>query len=174
MEVHGTIRANHSWMNADARARVHDMRRIPPIEQNGNTIRIGHFDDRGREHDISISYEVIVPEQTKLHSESGSGDETTAESRGRWKRDERIRRMKSLEYRWRSSCTNGFGQRGTGFDQGRCARDFGRRNDSRARNCGGIERVERERRSKARTDGGWRHGDFDRVGRRGNKGEKER
>jgi hypothetical protein len=76
VEIHATIRADHSWLNGDASARIHDIETNPPIEQNGNTIRIGHFDDRGRERGISISYEVIVPEQTKLHSESGSGDET--------------------------------------------------------------------------------------------------
>jgi DUF4097 and DUF4098 domain-containing protein YvlB len=75
VEIHATIRADHSWMNGDASARIHDIETNPPIEQNGNTIRIGHFDDRGRERGISISYEVSVPEQTTLHSESGSGDE---------------------------------------------------------------------------------------------------
>lgn len=78
VEIHATIRADHSWLNGDASARIHDIETNPPIDQNGNTIRIGHFDDRGREHGISISYEVIVPEQTKLHSESGSGDGTIA------------------------------------------------------------------------------------------------
>jgi hypothetical protein len=76
VEIHGTIRANHSWMGGDASARIHDIETNPPIEQSGNTIRIGHFDDRDRERNVSISYEVIVPAQTKLHSESGSGDET--------------------------------------------------------------------------------------------------
>ena len=76
LEIHATIRVDHAWLNGDASARIHDIEANPPIEQNGNTIRIGHFDDRGREHGISISYDVSVPEQTKLHSESGSGDET--------------------------------------------------------------------------------------------------
>jgi Putative adhesin len=76
VEVHGVIHANHSWMGGDVAARIHDIETNPPIQQNGNTIRIGHFDDREREHNISISYEVIVPAQTKLHSESGSGDES--------------------------------------------------------------------------------------------------
>jgi DUF4097 and DUF4098 domain-containing protein YvlB len=76
VEVHGTIRADHSWLNGDASARFHDIEANPPIEQNGSTIRIGHFDNRDRERGISISYEVLVPAQTKLRSESGSGDET--------------------------------------------------------------------------------------------------
>src|ERR1700739_1944479 len=76
MEIHATINANHSLLNSDASARINDIEANPPIEQNGSTIRIGHFDDRARERGISINYEVIVPAQTKLHSESGSGDET--------------------------------------------------------------------------------------------------
>lgn len=76
VEVHGVIHANHSWASGDASARIHDIETNPPIEQSGNTIRIGHFDDHERERNISISYEVIVPAQTKLHSESGSGDES--------------------------------------------------------------------------------------------------
>jgi DUF4097 and DUF4098 domain-containing protein YvlB len=76
VQIHATIRADHSWLNGDASARIHDIETNPPIEQNGNTIRLGHFDDRGREWGISISYEVTVPEQTNLHSESGSGDES--------------------------------------------------------------------------------------------------
>src|SRR5271170_962521 len=66
VEVHGTIRADHSWLNGDASARIHEIETNPPIEQNGSTIRIGHFDDRERERGISISYEVIVPSETKL------------------------------------------------------------------------------------------------------------
>ena len=113
VEVHATMRADHSWLNGDASARIHDIETNPPIEQNGNTIRIGHFDDRGREHGISISYEVIVPEQTKLHSESGSGDGDYRRNRWARGRDERIRRFESSEHRRRSARANGFGRRGT-------------------------------------------------------------
>jgi DUF4097 and DUF4098 domain-containing protein YvlB len=74
VEIHGVVRASHSWMSSDASARIHDIETNPPIEQSGNTIRIGHIDDREREHNVSIGYEVTVPAQTKLHSESGSGD----------------------------------------------------------------------------------------------------
>ena len=75
VEVHGTIRTDHSWLNGDATARIHDIETNPPIEQNGNTIRIGHIEDHERMRNISISYEVIVPAETTLHSASGSGDE---------------------------------------------------------------------------------------------------
>jgi DUF4097 and DUF4098 domain-containing protein YvlB len=76
VEIHAKIHAS-SWHNdGDVEARIKSIEDNPPIEQTGNTIRIGHESDRGREHNISITYELIVPAQTKLHSQSGSGDES--------------------------------------------------------------------------------------------------
>jgi hypothetical protein len=73
VEVHAAIRA--SWhAGGDVEARIKDIESNPPIEQNGNSIRIGHELDRDRERNISISYDVTVPAQTKLHASSGSGD----------------------------------------------------------------------------------------------------
>jgi DUF4097 and DUF4098 domain-containing protein YvlB len=73
IEIHGKIHAG--WhVTGDVEQRVHDLEANPPIEQNGNTIRIGHIEDHERTRNISISYEVIVPAETKLHSSSGSGN----------------------------------------------------------------------------------------------------
>jgi DUF4097 and DUF4098 domain-containing protein YvlB len=73
VEIHGKIHAG--WHVAgDVEQRVHDLETNPPIEQNGNTIRVGHIEDHERMRNISISYEVIVPAETKLHSSSGSGN----------------------------------------------------------------------------------------------------
>jgi hypothetical protein len=73
VEIHARIRAG--WhAEGDAEQRVHDIEQNPPIEQNGNTIRIGHVDDRERMRNISISYEITTPTETKLHASSGSGD----------------------------------------------------------------------------------------------------
>jgi DUF4097 and DUF4098 domain-containing protein YvlB len=73
VEIHGKIHAG--WhMSGDVEQRVHDLEANPPIEQNGNTIRVGHIEDHDRTRNISISYEVIVPAETKLHSSSGSGN----------------------------------------------------------------------------------------------------
>ena len=74
VEVHARIRANGWHLEGDVEQRVHDIEQNPPIEQNGNTIRIGHSDDRDRFRNISISYEITTPAETKLHSSSGSGD----------------------------------------------------------------------------------------------------
>jgi len=75
VEIHAKIHASGWNMGGDVEQRIHDIETNPPIEQNGNTIQIGHVEDRERLRNISISYEVIVPAQTKLHSASGSGDE---------------------------------------------------------------------------------------------------
>jgi Putative adhesin len=75
VEIHGRIRASGGHTEGDVERRIHDLETNPPIDQNGNTIRIGHIDDRERVRNISISYEVIVPAETRLHSSSGSGNE---------------------------------------------------------------------------------------------------
>jgi len=78
VEIHGRIHANHGWFGAEAEQRVHEIEANPPIEQNGNTIRVGHIENHDWKNNISISYELVVPVQTKLRSESGSGDQVIA------------------------------------------------------------------------------------------------
>jgi DUF4097 and DUF4098 domain-containing protein YvlB len=75
VEIHGRIHANHGWSSAGSEQRIHEIEANPPIEQNGNTIRVGHIENHDWKNNISISYEVIVPAQTKLRSESGSGEQ---------------------------------------------------------------------------------------------------
>jgi len=78
LEIHATIRANSGWHlgGADAESRIHALESNPPIEQDGNHIRIGHIEDRELTRDISISYELVVPGDTHLRSGSGSGSQT--------------------------------------------------------------------------------------------------
>ena len=73
VRVLGHIRSN-DWMD-DAEQRVRKLESNPPIQQSGNDIRIGHIDDPELRHDISISYEVVVPRNTELRSTSGSGSQ---------------------------------------------------------------------------------------------------
>lgn len=74
VEIHASIRAS-GWAGSGTERRVHYLETHPPIEQNGNTIRIGHIQDRDLTRNISISYDLTVPEETKLRSTSGSGNE---------------------------------------------------------------------------------------------------
>jgi hypothetical protein len=82
VEIHGTIRASIGWHMGDVEGRIHTLESNPPIEQNGNTIRVGHIEDHDLTQNISISYEVIVPAETKLRSASGSGEQRVEGIRG--------------------------------------------------------------------------------------------
>jgi Putative adhesin len=75
VEIRGTIRA-HAWSSGDAEARVHQIESNPPIEQDGNTIRVGRMEDHDLLRNISVSYEIVVPQQTRVHSQTGSGSQT--------------------------------------------------------------------------------------------------
>jgi len=82
VEIHGKIHAHGGWRSSSVEERVHALETNPPIEQNGNTIRIGHIEDRELTRDISISYELIVPAETKLRSATGSGEQSVEGIRG--------------------------------------------------------------------------------------------
>ena len=62
--------------SADATARVRRIEATPPIEQNGNTIRIGQVADSDLYRNVAIGYDVTVPEATRVHSVAGSGGQT--------------------------------------------------------------------------------------------------
>ena len=72
--VHATIRASeHFFGSASIRERIHAIETHPPIQQNGNSIRIGHLDDPELRRGISIEYDLTVPAETRLRSNTGSG-----------------------------------------------------------------------------------------------------
>ena len=48
----------------------------PPIDQSGNTIRVGYISDDALASNVTISYEVTVPADTRLRASSRSGDQT--------------------------------------------------------------------------------------------------
>ena len=74
VQIHGTIHASGWHISGDVEQRIHDLETNPPIEQNGNSIRIGHVEDNERMRNISISYEIVVPADTRLRASSGSGN----------------------------------------------------------------------------------------------------
>jgi len=55
----------------------------PPIAQSGNTVRIGESSDHDLFNNISIDYDISVPESAALNVHSGSGD-VEIEHVGRW------------------------------------------------------------------------------------------
>src|SRR5436190_12295144 len=59
VEVHGRIRVgNNLFRSSDTQDVVRRLESNPPIEQNGQTIRIGRITDRDLQN-VSISYEIV-------------------------------------------------------------------------------------------------------------------
>lgn len=72
VRVTGHIRTNN-WLFGSPGDAVQRLEQNPPIQQSGNDIRIGHIDDPELRRNVSISYVVVTPANTKLHSSTGSG-----------------------------------------------------------------------------------------------------
>ena len=68
IHIHGTVRSNHP----EGEQQVQAVAANPPIEQNGNVIRIGGHNENV--HNISISYEIEAPADTALAAATGSGN----------------------------------------------------------------------------------------------------
>jgi hypothetical protein len=76
VEIHGRIYAGENWRRSDAGDAIRRIESNPPIEQSGQTIRIGRLSGRDGERNISISYEIAVPAQSNVRSHTGSGSQT--------------------------------------------------------------------------------------------------
>lgn len=81
VQVTGHIRATELF-GRNAQERIKRLEANPPIQQNGNDISIGRIDDPELRHNISISYEVVVPAETELRVETGSGNQRVEGIRG--------------------------------------------------------------------------------------------
>jgi hypothetical protein len=74
VRVAARIKADMSWLaGSDVEKRIRQIAQNPPIEQQGNVIRIGRFPDSDLARNISISYVVTVPSATELSASTGSG-----------------------------------------------------------------------------------------------------
>lgn len=79
VHVYATIRARDSWFGLSASEKIKRIQANPPIEQQGNTIHIGKIDDRELQQNVSIDYDLTVPAQTKVNSQTGSGDQNISD-----------------------------------------------------------------------------------------------
>src|SRR6266704_2400207 len=83
IQIHGTLRVqNHRNTREGAEAKVRALASNPPIEQSGSVIRIGRIEDRELRENVSISYEIVAPEETRLRARTGSGSQTVEGIRG--------------------------------------------------------------------------------------------
>jgi DUF4097 and DUF4098 domain-containing protein YvlB len=73
VRVVGRIKArDDSEQGAEEKARY--IAANPPIEQTGGIIRIGRIDKAEYRRNVSISYEIEAPAETRLEAKSGSGN----------------------------------------------------------------------------------------------------
>jgi DUF4097 and DUF4098 domain-containing protein YvlB len=82
VRVTGRIRASEWFGGNNVEEKIKRLEANPPIQQSGNDIRIGHIDDPELRHNISISYEVVVPSETDLRMQTGSGEQRVEGIRG--------------------------------------------------------------------------------------------
>jgi len=74
VQITGRVKVTN-WFGMDSEERVKDITNNPPIQQSGNDIRIGHGADSELFHNVSISYDLVVPPDARLHSHTGSGNQ---------------------------------------------------------------------------------------------------
>jgi DUF4097 and DUF4098 domain-containing protein YvlB len=80
VEVHGEIRVGNWKTLVGARAGaeevVEKIKASPPIELEGNHLRIGQLDEAFWKQNASISYTIVAPAATQLRARTGSGSQT--------------------------------------------------------------------------------------------------
>ncbi|MFZ0798152.1 MAG: DUF4097 family beta strand repeat-containing protein [Terriglobales bacterium] len=78
VSIHAKIHSGNSWLGGDHKAEVQELQNNPPIRQNGNSIRIDYVNI----NNISIDYEITVPENTAIRAHTGSGNQTVEGLKG--------------------------------------------------------------------------------------------
>jgi DUF4097 and DUF4098 domain-containing protein YvlB len=79
VHVHGDVRA--SGMGFDSpQKRLEAAVSNPPVEQKGDTIRVGK--DFGKIHNVSIAYTIEVPHDSEISTQVASGSQTITDVRG--------------------------------------------------------------------------------------------
>jgi DUF4097 and DUF4098 domain-containing protein YvlB len=78
IEIHAKLHSIDDPDDEQVEARIHAIELSPPISSDpkGHNVRVGHFADPDAVRNISISYEIVVPADTQLHSETGTGDQS--------------------------------------------------------------------------------------------------
>jgi DUF4097 and DUF4098 domain-containing protein YvlB len=79
VHIHGDVRA--SGMGFDSpQKRLDTVVGNPPVEQKGDTIRVGK--DLGKIHNVSIAYTIEVPHDSEISTQVASGSQTITNVRG--------------------------------------------------------------------------------------------
>jgi hypothetical protein len=77
--ITGTIRVNRRsfWRKTvDAEEVFREIRENPPLSLTRSRLKVGYFSDRSLGKQVSISYDIVVPADTEVVADSGSGSIT--------------------------------------------------------------------------------------------------
>jgi DUF4097 and DUF4098 domain-containing protein YvlB len=75
VQITGRVKVT-TWLGtSSSEERIKQITDNPPIQQSGNDIRIGNRSESELFHNVSISYDLVVPANTRLHSHTGSGNQ---------------------------------------------------------------------------------------------------
>lgn len=73
VRVHAILKADHGWFGSgDGEARIRELEQHPPVEQNGNHVRVGYA-SRNLLDNISMRLEIETPADTQLRARADSG-----------------------------------------------------------------------------------------------------
>ncbi len=78
VSIHATVHSSNSWFGGDHKEEVQELQNNPPIRQNGNSIRIDYVNLRN----VSVDYEITVPENAAIRTHTGSGNQTVEGLKG--------------------------------------------------------------------------------------------
>jgi len=75
VHIRGILRASHGWFEGggDVQDRMQRLQKNPPIQQSGNSIRIGYVSDSWLLKGISLRLEISAPPDAQVHAKVDSG-----------------------------------------------------------------------------------------------------
>jgi DUF4097 and DUF4098 domain-containing protein YvlB len=74
VHVHAILKGQHSFFDSgNVEERIRELERNPPIEQNGNRVRIGYVHSRDLLRGISMRLEIQTPHDTRVRARADSG-----------------------------------------------------------------------------------------------------
>lgn len=83
VRIVGRIKTGTHWLpGLSPEEKVKRLEAAPPVDQTGNVIRVGHIRDRQLERNVSISYEIELPAESKVRSRTDSGSQRIEGIRG--------------------------------------------------------------------------------------------
>ncbi len=74
VHIKAHIRARNSFIGGNAEDKIQKLQQNPPIQQQGNTIRITRPSDPDLRNNVRIEYDIIAPARTQLTTNRGAGN----------------------------------------------------------------------------------------------------